>query len=105
MAATERLLNSGSVKPYSIQLLTASNEQQLRNHLKVLAKFVEVNDVYMYRSSAQGRPAVSVLWGTFDDRQSALEQLEDLPRPLRVSRPYVRSMDDVRAEVGRNVLR
>jgi septal ring-binding cell division protein DamX len=105
MEATQRLLKSGATKPFSIQLLTAWNDEQLRNHLKALTKFVEVNDVYMYRSSAQGRPAVSVLWGNFSDRQSALEQLEDLPRPLRVNRPYVRSMDEVRADAGRNVSR
>jgi septal ring-binding cell division protein DamX len=105
MEATQRLLKSGATKPFSIQLLTAGSEEQLRNHLKALTKFVEVNDVYMYRSGAQGRPAVSVLWGNFSDRQSALEQLDELPRPLRVNKPYVRNMDDVRAEVGRNISR
>jgi type II secretory pathway predicted ATPase ExeA len=105
IAATQQLLTSENAKPFSIQLLTAGNEQQLRNHLKALAKFVEVNDIYMYRSTAQGRPAVSVLWGAFNDRESALEQIEDLPRALRVNKPYVRSLDDVRAEVGRSISR
>ena len=102
MEATQRLLKSGAAKPFSIQLLTTSNEEQLRNHLKAIAKFVEVNDVYMYRSVAQGRPAVSVLWGTFNDRQSAQEQIGELPRGLKLNKPYVRSIDDVRAEVDRN---
>ena len=45
---------------------------------------------------------MSVLWGNFSDRQSAQEQIEELPRPLRLNRPYVRSIDEVRAEVDRN---
>jgi septal ring-binding cell division protein DamX len=100
--AMNRLLKSDTAKPFSIQLLTTGNEEQLRNHLKAIAKFVEVNDIYMYRSVAQGRPAVSVLWGTFDDRQAAQDQIVDLPRPLRANRPYVRSIDEIRAEVDRN---
>jgi type II secretory pathway predicted ATPase ExeA len=100
--ATHRLLKSGAARPFSIQLLTTANEEQLRNHLKGIAKFVEVNDIYMYRSVAQGRPAVSVLWGNFNDRQAAQDQIEELPRPLRANRPYVRSIDDIRAEVDRN---
>ncbi|MDB5902347.1 MAG: exeA, partial [Betaproteobacteria bacterium] len=100
--ATNRLLKSGAARPFSIQLLTAASDEQLRNHLKALSKFVEVNDIYMYRSVAQGRPAVSVLWGNFNDRQAAQDQIEELPRPLRANRPYVRSIDDIRAEVDRN---
>jgi MSHA biogenesis protein MshM len=100
--AMNRLLKSDTAKPFSIQLLTTGNEEQLRNHLKAIAKFVEVNDIYMYRSVAQGRPAVSVLWGTFDDRQAAQDQIVDLPRPLRANRPYVRSIDEIRAEVDRS---
>jgi MSHA biogenesis protein MshM len=100
--ATNRLLKSGAARPFSIQLLTAASDEQLRNHLKALPKFVEVNDIYMYRSVAQGRPAVSVLWGNFNDRQTAQDQIEELPRPLRANRPYVRSIDDIRAEVDRN---
>jgi MSHA biogenesis protein MshM len=100
--AMNRLLKSGAARPFSIQLLTAASDEQLRNHLKALSKFVEVNDIYMYRSVAQGRPAVSVLWGNFNDRQAAQDQIEELPRPLRANRPYVRSIDDIRAEVDRN---
>jgi septal ring-binding cell division protein DamX len=102
MEATRRWLKSDEPKPYSIQLLTADSEQQLRNNLKALSKFIEVNDIYMYRSVAQGKPAVSVLWGTFNSRQAAAGELEELPRPLRAARPYVRSIESVRAEVDRN---
>ncbi len=101
MDATRRWLASGQSRPFSIQLLVAS-EEQLRNHVKTISKFIEVNDIYMYRSVAQGKPAVSVLWGTFDSRQAATAELAELPRPLRANRPYVRSIEGIRADVDRN---
>jgi septal ring-binding cell division protein DamX len=102
LAATSHWLKSEQAKPYSIQLLTAQSEEQLRNNLKALSKFIEVNDIYMYRSVALGKPAVSVLWGSFNSRQAATDELAELPRALRLNRPYVRSIEGIRAEVDRN---
>jgi septal ring-binding cell division protein DamX len=80
----------------------AGSEDQLRYHLKSLPKFIEINDVYMYRSVAQGRPKVNVLWGSYEDREAALEWLEELPRSLRANRPYVRTFRAIRADMERN---
>ena len=102
LEATNQWLKSESARHYSIQLMTAQNEEQLRNNLKALSKFIEVDDIYMYRSVALGKPAVSVLWGSFNSRQAAADELAELPRPLRANRPYVRSIEGIRAEVDRN---
>lgn len=100
--AAEAWLNSDGARPFSVQLLATSNEQQLRNHLKTLANFFEMKDVYMFRTVARGRPAVSVLWGAFASRQDAVTELQKLPSQLRVDQPYVRSIRDIRAEVDRH---
>ncbi len=101
MEATRRWINSDLRQAYSIQLLVASSDQQLRNHLNALPKFIEVNDIYMYRSVALGRPTVNVLWGSFRGRDAALDELDQLPRSLRANRPYVRTIEGIRAEVDR----
>ena len=101
MRVTQEWLNSGQTAGYSIQLLVAENDEQLRNHLKGLPKFIEMNDIYMYRSAAQGRPMVNVLWGSFPDRQAAQDELAQLPSTLRANRPYVRTLSGIRAEVDR----
>jgi septal ring-binding cell division protein DamX len=80
----------------------ADNDQQLRNNLKALPKFIEINDIYMYRSAAQGRPMVNVLWGSFSDRKAALDEMAELPASLRSNRPYVRTLDGIRAEIDRH---
>jgi len=97
---TQRWVNSSAAGPYSIQLFVADNDQQLRNHLKGLPKFIEMNDIYMYRSAAQGRPMVNVLWGSFSDRKAALDELAVLPASLRANRPYVRTLEGIRSELG-----
>jgi septal ring-binding cell division protein DamX len=101
MQATERWLKGEVNDVFSIQLLVAGDEEQLRNHLKALPKFIEVNDIYMYRSAAHGRPMVNVLWGSFADRKAAQEELAVLPPSLRANRPYVRTISGIRAEIER----
>jgi septal ring-binding cell division protein DamX len=99
--ATRRWIQSDPQKNYSIQLLVTSNEEQLRNDLNALAKFIEINDIYMYRSGSQGRPALNVLWRSFNNRHTALQQLAELPLSLRSNRPYLRTIEEVRADVDR----
>ena len=101
MEATARWIESGVQNTYSIQLLVAADDQQLRNHLKALPKFIEANDIYMYRSTTQGRPMVNVLWGSFADRKAAQDELALLPASLRTNRPYVRTISGIRAEIDR----
>lgn len=101
MAATQEWIASGPAEGYSVQLFVADNEQQLRNHLKGGLKSIETNELYMYRSSANGRPIVNVLWGSFADRQAAQQMIAELPGSLRTSRPYVRTLSGIRAEAER----
>jgi type II secretory pathway predicted ATPase ExeA/septal ring-binding cell division protein DamX len=84
---------------HSIQLLVAPGEDQLRKHLKVLLKFIELNDIYMYRSVGRDSAKVNVLYGSFASRERALDELYDLPAALQVNRPYVRPVSAVRAEI------
>jgi septal ring-binding cell division protein DamX len=100
LEATQQWLGSVTGSAYSIQLLVAGDEQQLRKHLKALSKFIEMNDLYMYRSEAHGRPVMNVLWGSFRDRQAANVEIAELPNSLRANRPYVRAVSAIRAELG-----
>lgn len=84
---------------HSIQLLVAPGEEQLRKHLKVLLKFIELNDIYMYRSVGRESAKVNVLYGSFASRERALDELYELPAALQVNRPYVRPVSAVRAEI------
>ena len=101
MEATAKWVQSGLTDAYSIQLFVAPDDGHLRSHLKALPKFIETTDLYMYRSAAQGKSKINVLWGSYDSRRAALEWLDELPPWLRANRPYVRSLEAIRAEMDR----
>lgn len=102
MNATRKWLSSRDARAYSVQIFVAEDEDQLRSTLKNLVKFVELDDVYVYRSSGRGREMVSVLWGSFPDRNAALRGMAELPPVLRANRPYLRTLNGVRAEIERS---
>jgi septal ring-binding cell division protein DamX len=44
---------------------------------------------------------VNVLWGSFSDRKVAQDELAQLPASLKANRPYVRTLEGIRAEFDR----
>ena len=82
MSATKQWLSQGSKNPYSIQLMGADNPAQLKNHLNVIRKYIEINDIFVYRTVAKQKPSLTVLYGSFDDRRAAQEALAKLPAEL-----------------------
>jgi type II secretory pathway predicted ATPase ExeA/septal ring-binding cell division protein DamX len=99
IAATQEWLASASPATYSIQLLGADNEQQLKHHLNVLSKSVEMNKVFVYRTIAKQKPSLTVLYGSFDSRQAAQDALATLPSSVRANRPILRTVQGIRAEI------
>jgi len=102
LAATEKWLESAPPGTVSIhiQLMGAADPQRLDNYLEELGKTVEVDDVFVYRTKAGGKPAWSVLYGSFPDRAAANRALSQLPAKIRAQRPYLRTVQGVRAETG-----
>jgi type II secretory pathway predicted ATPase ExeA len=101
LVATERWLATESGHLYSIQLLGTADATQLKLHLNDLSKFVEMNKVFVYRTSAHGRPLLTLLYGTFSDRRSAQDVLEKLPEGLKANQPILRTVEGIRGELRR----
>jgi septal ring-binding cell division protein DamX len=87
---------------YSIQLLGTADAEQLKLHLNDLSKFIEMNKIFVYRTVANGRPLLTVLYGSFSDRRSAQEVLEKLPEGLKANRPILRTVEGIRGELKRH---
>ena len=100
LAATESWLEHQDKNTYSIQLLGADNPQQLKHHLNVISKYVEINDIFVYRTVAKQKPSLTVLYGSFNDREAARAALAQLPAPLRAYKPLLRSVQGIRAEIA-----
>ena len=53
---------------YSIQLLGSDDPELLREYFKTIAKYLEIEKVYVYRTVANRHPSLTVLYGTFATR-------------------------------------
>ena len=100
LGVTDRWLDSSAPDTVSIhiQLMGAADPKKLDNYLEELGKLVEIEKVFVYRTKAGGKPAWSVLYGSFPDRTAANQALSQLPARIRAQRPYLRTVQGVRAE-------
>ncbi|MDD5404388.1 MAG: AAA family ATPase [Sulfuricella sp.] len=102
LAATEKWLATQSPATSSIQLMVSNDLQQLRNHLKKISHEIEMEKIFVYRSKVNGQPAWTVLYGSFPGREKTAEAMDALPESLKVYRPYLRTVQGVRAEIRQN---
>ena len=102
LAATKEWLAQSDKNLYSIQLFGADNPAQLKHHLNEIRKFIEINNVYVYRTVAKQKPSLTVLYGSFSDRRAALDALAKLPATLKANRPVLRTMQGIRAEIAKH---
>jgi type II secretory pathway predicted ATPase ExeA len=101
-AATREWLTDAAPTTYSIQLMGIEDEDQLKRHLNDIAKFIEVNKVFLYRTIANRKASLTVLYGSFSDRRAAQDALEKLPSALKAYRPILRTVRGVRTEIMRH---
>jgi len=101
LRSTEQWLEEKNGSVYSIQLLGTNSPELLRDYFKTIAKYLEIEKVYVYRTVANQRPSLTVLYGNFVDRAEVNRVLQGLPEELKANRPYYRTIQGVRAEIAR----
>jgi MSHA biogenesis protein MshM len=97
---TERWLDEANDKSFTIQLLGANNAGLLQQDLKTFSEYIELERVFVYRTVANQRPSFTVLLGTYGTRTEAIREIQALPEPIRLNRPYYRTVRGVRAEIA-----
>jgi septal ring-binding cell division protein DamX len=60
-----------------------------------------MEQIFVYRTLAGGKPSMTVLYGSYASKSEANEALLQLPPQLQQGQPYLRSVQGVRAELGR----
>jgi septal ring-binding cell division protein DamX len=100
LLATKEWLSKTPGNVFSIQLLGSNDLNLLRNYIDRLQKSVEPEKIFVYRTQTNSGPSVTLLYGTFSSRADALKALDLLPSELRLNRPYIRTVDGVRLEIG-----
>jgi septal ring-binding cell division protein DamX len=97
--ATREWLAGAAPTTHTIQLMGTNNEEQLKAHLKTLGKTLEPAKIYVFRTVAQGKPSITVVYGAYADRQAALQALEKLPPAIVANKPVLRTVNGIRAEM------
>ena len=100
LLATDRWLAEAQGGTFSIQLLGSNDPALLRNYFETLGKYIELEKVFVYRTLANQQPSMTVLYGAFGSRADAVKSLEALPDELKTNRPYIRTVQGVRSEIG-----
>lgn len=101
MAATGPWLSRAKLDDHAIQLLGASDEAQLNQHLKIISKIIEINDLFVYRTTAKGVPSLTVVWGGFDSQHAAQTAMAQLPSFMQAYKPLLRTVRGIKTEVAR----
>jgi MSHA biogenesis protein MshM len=102
LLATERWLAQEQGGIYSIQLLGSNDPQMLMNYLQSLSDYIEIDKIFVYRTVANQEPSMTVLYGAFAARIDAIRSLDALPADLKSNRPYIRTVQGIRSELGLN---
>lgn len=100
LLATERWLEEARGATFSIQLLGSNDPALLRDYFETIGKHIELEKVFVYRTLANQQPSMTVLYGAFSSRAEAVRSLEALPDELKVNRPYIRTVQGIRSEIG-----
>ena len=101
LLATDQWLGEQNGAFYSIQLLGSDDPELLREYFKTIAKYLEIEKVYVYRTTANRHPSLTVLYGTFATRDEVTRTLQSLPDELKFNRPYYRTIQGIRSEIAR----
>jgi type II secretory pathway predicted ATPase ExeA len=99
LRATEAWLSTQAEKTYTIQLMGAADAEYLKEYFKSLAKSIEVDNIFVYRTFANMKPSLTVVYGAYPTMRAVNEAIEQLPPELQRYRPYQRTIRGIRAEI------
>jgi type II secretory pathway predicted ATPase ExeA len=100
LLATDRWLAEEQASVFSIQLLGSTDPELLRKYLRTLSNYIDPASIFVYRTIANREPSMTVLYGAFAARADAVESLDRLPDELKANRPYIRTVQGIRSELG-----
>ena len=97
--ATRDWLRKTDNRGLTIQLILAGDDTgELKRYLGTLGKFIETDQLYVYRTRVQDKSYFGVLYGEFPTRQAAQIALRKLPEAVTADRPYVRPKASIKDE-------
>lgn len=100
LAEAQLWLKQQPASTVTIQLMGAANDDQLRRQLTSLVTQLEPSAIYPFRTQVNGKPFVSVLYGSFASKSEALQAVANLPDSLKSYQPQLRTVGGILKETN-----
>ena len=72
-----------------------ADESQMEAQLEPLARQLDLDKIYLFRTTERGRPFMIVTYGSFANWNTGAEARRDLPRTLQANQPKLRSAEGI----------
>lgn len=99
LQATEAWLSTQDARTYTIQLMSSADAEYLKQYFKSLSKSIETENIFVYRTVANMKPSLTVVYGAYPTLRAVNVAIEQLPAELQRYRPYQRTIRGIRAEI------
>jgi MSHA biogenesis protein MshM len=102
LEATQAWLDKADEAHFSIQLMAIHSDAESLSRLERFFRgnAQDLQQLYVYPSSLIGKSGYGVLFGNFSSRTEALASLASLPGEMKISRPIIRTVMGVKAEIN-----
>ncbi|HEY3326088.1 MAG TPA: AAA family ATPase [Novimethylophilus sp.] len=98
LQATREWLSQQPPGTVSIQIMGTDKPEQMRKQLLSLQHSVELDKLFVYRTTVKGMPFMNVVYGSYPERAAAYKALAELPAALRAHRPHLRTVGGILEE-------
>lgn len=98
LSATTAWLSAQQSSTVSIQLLGAVSDAQVKADIERFSRQIELDNIYVYRTTVNGLPYLTVLYGSFANRFEATQALQKLPAEIQKNHPQLRTIAGVLQE-------
>ncbi len=82
---------------FTIQLLGLP-VSQVEAQLSVVAKNLDIEQVHLYQKAVKGQPYITMVYGTYTDKNEAASAIESLPDFIKSNAPYIRTIGGILKE-------
>ncbi|HEY0268809.1 MAG TPA: AAA family ATPase [Methyloradius sp.] len=98
LAATLDWLKQQPESTVSIQIMGGASDEQLKTHLQSLSTQLELDNIYVFRTKVSNRPFLTVLYGSYPNREEAQRAIQKLPLTLKINHPQLRTVGGILKE-------
>jgi MSHA biogenesis protein MshM len=89
--AGQAWLTASPASRVTVQLMGGADGQQMEAQLKSLGGQLELDKIYLFRTTEGGRPFMIVTYGSYPDWNAGARARRELPRALQAYQPKLRS--------------